>query len=61
MDNKKNARSMELLDEAAQLKIYGDASSLDTDFTINIGSGCKKNRWAEACRLLYLQSPQDQI
>ena len=47
MDNKKNTRSMELLDEAAQLKIYGGASSLDTDFTIYIGPGCKKNRWAD--------------
>ncbi len=51
-ENNKPQR-LALLDEAAQLKIYGGTSSIDmeTNLTIYIGSGCKKNRWADCKRI----------
>lgn len=42
MEKKKTFQKGAILDEVAQLKIYGGTSSpIDTDFTIYLGKGCK--------------------
>lgn len=56
MEKKKTPQRVAILDEAAQLKIYGGTSSieLETNLTVYISSDCKKNRWADCnkyCRI----------
>ncbi|MDE6754068.1 MAG: hypothetical protein K2J82_05570 [Muribaculaceae bacterium] len=62
MEKKSKVMSNDLLDEAAQLKIYGGTSPMDTDLTINIGSGCKKDRWSDCKKIcpIIVNPPQIQ-
>lgn len=56
MEKKKAPKSITLLDEAAMLKIQGGTSSMDTNLTVYIGSGCKKNRWADCKKICEITS-----
>lgn len=47
MEKKDKMLGMSLLEEAEQLKIYGGTTPMDLNITINIGSGCKKDRWSD--------------
>lgn len=60
MEKKKTLQSVTLLDEAATLQILGGTSSMDTNLTVYISSGCKKNRWADCKRICPItQTPHD--
>lgn len=51
MEKEKTPQSMSLLDEVAALKILGGTSPEEPNLTVYIGSGCKKDRWADCKKI----------